>query len=71
MFERIFSSRQFLRFILELDAYNLAKKHTKFYFVPHRHYNLSVMETEGLMLCKEISDVYCENHTEHTNTTNW
>jgi hypothetical protein len=31
------------------------------------HY-VSATETNRLMLFREISDVYCENHKEHTNT---
>jgi uncharacterized protein YqgQ len=45
------------------------KKYIKFNFLPHKHYNVSIMESEVLMLYMEISDVSCENHTDHTNTT--
>jgi hypothetical protein len=31
------------------------------------HY-VSATETNRLMLCRETVAVYCENHTEHTNT---
>jgi hypothetical protein len=45
------------------------KRYIKFNFLPHKHYNVAIMENDVLMLYKEISDAYCENHTEHTNTT--
>jgi hypothetical protein len=38
-------------------------------FVPHRKHNyVSPTKSSRLMLFKERVAVYCENHTEHTNT---
>jgi hypothetical protein len=37
-------------------------------FVPHRKHYVSATKPNRLMLFREITAVYCENHTEHTNT---
>jgi predicted Zn-dependent protease with MMP-like domain len=40
----------------------------KIQFVPHRKHYVSATEPNGLMLFRETVAVYCENHTEHTDT---
>jgi hypothetical protein len=37
-------------------------------FVPHRKYYISTTNPNRLILFRETVAVYCENHTEHTNT---
>jgi translation initiation factor IF-1 len=37
-------------------------------FVPHRKHIVSATKCNRLMLFRETVAVYCENHTEHTNT---
>jgi hypothetical protein len=36
--------------------------------VPHRKHIVSATKPSGLLLFWETVAVYCENHTEHTNT---
>jgi hypothetical protein len=44
-------------------------RNTQILFLPYRkHINVSATETNQLMLFGETVAVYCENHTEHTDT---
>jgi hypothetical protein len=43
-------------------------RNTQIESVPHRKHSVSVIEPNRLMLFGETIAVYCENHTEHTDT---
>jgi translation initiation factor IF-1 len=43
-------------------------QYLKIRFVPHRKHITSAAEPNRLMLFRETVSVYCENHTEHTET---
>jgi hypothetical protein len=47
-------------------AYHLPYIRTQ--FVPHRKHNVSATKPNRLMPFGETVAVYCENHTEHTDT---
>jgi hypothetical protein len=44
------------------------KSYIQIQFVPHKKHFLSATKPNRLMLFRETVAVYCENHTEHTDT---
>jgi hypothetical protein len=52
-----------------LKGWISSKYYTKIQFVPHRKtHHASATKPNRLMLFGETVAVYCENHTEHTDT---
>jgi hypothetical protein len=45
-----------------------SKQYIKIHFVPHRKHYVSATKPNRLMLFRETVAVYCENHTEDTDT---